>query len=279
MIDGVTGDAFSATTLPPSGVVEQSNAEKITRVSRERYANKREVVEEKISRWSGMDDKDEKIENNDNKRNNKEFKEVGSKNNIKEKEEKEMWDAVCEMCGEKIKVPFKPDPKRSTYCKDCLVEARKQTIEPVRSNEVSSKDIKKEEEKKEIRQIENKETKEEIKTVDSRNNFIRQDTKVKEEKSFSVSDNFSARKMENEPRTMSNVENEASKNRERENKVKESDINLQKENKPQKRSSNAVIEDDSSQENVSTKKIGQSVPKTLPENKDLEIKEGEVIKF
>lgn len=55
MIDGVASDPFSATTLPPvSGRTD--NADKVIAVSRERYANKRETVEEKIRRWSGVDE-------------------------------------------------------------------------------------------------------------------------------------------------------------------------------------------------------------------------------
>jgi CxxC-x17-CxxC domain-containing protein len=246
MIDGVTGDAFSATTLPPSEVTEQSNIEKIIRVSRERYANKREVVEEKISRWSGMGDEDKKMENNDNKKGN-ESREIESKNNISKNEEKEMWDAVCEICGEKIKVPFKPDPKRSTYCKNCLVEVRKQVVESVQNNKTGNTDFKKEE-KKEICQTE----KAEIKTTDSKNSFVGRDVNERKEKSFSVSNNFQ----------------------------------IQKNKEVFEKQSNAIIEDDSSKKNVSVEKINQPNHKDLPKSKlacpagrDLEIKEGEVVKF
>ena len=51
MIDGVASHPFSAMTLPPLAHPTDS-AEKIIRVSRERYGRKREVVEEKIARWS-----------------------------------------------------------------------------------------------------------------------------------------------------------------------------------------------------------------------------------
>ncbi len=54
MIDGVASEPFSATGLPP--VQNPDNLEDtIISVSRERYAKPREVVEEKISRWSGME--------------------------------------------------------------------------------------------------------------------------------------------------------------------------------------------------------------------------------
>ncbi|MFH1187663.1 MAG: type IV secretion system DNA-binding domain-containing protein [bacterium] len=55
MIDGVASDPFSATTLPPDNV-PTNNHEKIIKVSREQYANPRAVVEEKISRWTQVDE-------------------------------------------------------------------------------------------------------------------------------------------------------------------------------------------------------------------------------
>jgi len=53
MIDGVSSDPFSATTLPPLfDDIRTGNAEKVIRCSRERYAVPRTVIEDKISRWS-----------------------------------------------------------------------------------------------------------------------------------------------------------------------------------------------------------------------------------
>lgn len=55
MIDGIAGDAFSATTLPPietEGVFDSS--EKVVASSRERYAISKEEVEQGIREWSGM---------------------------------------------------------------------------------------------------------------------------------------------------------------------------------------------------------------------------------
>ncbi|OGH69607.1 MAG: hypothetical protein A3C90_04225 [Candidatus Magasanikbacteria bacterium RIFCSPHIGHO2_02_FULL_51_14] len=53
MIDGVASTPFSAITLPPIGHSTDS-AEKVVRVSRERYGKPREEIEDKILRWSGM---------------------------------------------------------------------------------------------------------------------------------------------------------------------------------------------------------------------------------
>ncbi|MFA5070110.1 MAG: type IV secretion system DNA-binding domain-containing protein [Patescibacteria group bacterium] len=55
MIDGVSSDPFSALTLPPLHE-QENNHEKIILVSRERYTKPRKEVEEKITRWSGVDD-------------------------------------------------------------------------------------------------------------------------------------------------------------------------------------------------------------------------------
>jgi hypothetical protein len=51
MIDGIAGDAFSAITLPPVNLADtEMNAQKIIRVSRERYATKRCTVEGKANK-------------------------------------------------------------------------------------------------------------------------------------------------------------------------------------------------------------------------------------
>ncbi len=61
MIDGISGDAFSAVTLPPIAIaLTEENEEKVIRISRERYTNSRAEVEDKIRRWSGMLSEDEK---------------------------------------------------------------------------------------------------------------------------------------------------------------------------------------------------------------------------
>jgi len=55
MIDGVSSDPFSATTLPPlTGPTYIKD--KLIKVSRERYSKPRVSVEEKIMRWSGFGD-------------------------------------------------------------------------------------------------------------------------------------------------------------------------------------------------------------------------------
>jgi CxxC-x17-CxxC domain-containing protein len=60
MIDGIAGDAFSATTLPPILIETPGVNDKVIAVSRERYASTQAEVEEKIRRWTGMLTEEEK---------------------------------------------------------------------------------------------------------------------------------------------------------------------------------------------------------------------------
>lgn len=53
MIDGVASMPFSAMTLPPIGKPTAS-LNTVINVSRERYGRRREIIEEKINRWSGV---------------------------------------------------------------------------------------------------------------------------------------------------------------------------------------------------------------------------------
>lgn len=54
MIDGVASQPFSANTMSPIGNAT-GNFDKVIRVSRERYGKRREEIEDKIARWSGME--------------------------------------------------------------------------------------------------------------------------------------------------------------------------------------------------------------------------------
>jgi CxxC-x17-CxxC domain-containing protein len=60
MIDGIAGDAFSATTLPPILVETPGIDERVIAVTRERYASSQAEVEEKIRRWTGVLTEEEK---------------------------------------------------------------------------------------------------------------------------------------------------------------------------------------------------------------------------
>jgi len=51
MIDGVTGNAFSAKALPPFPSPAASYSDKVIKISQERYGRPRKEVEEKITKW------------------------------------------------------------------------------------------------------------------------------------------------------------------------------------------------------------------------------------
>jgi len=104
MIDGISGRPFSAETLTPFPKPEQSNKEKIIKVSRERYGTPQKIVEEKIAKWTGV---------------------------IKLPEGPQaapsvLYDAQCAICGKWTKVIFPPDGSRPVYCKPCLKKVEKE---------------------------------------------------------------------------------------------------------------------------------------------------------
>lgn len=159
MIDGIAGDAFSATVLPPVDLNEtEKNSEKVINISRERYGKRREEVEEKISRWSGIEIikeiKDSKTIPTEKLETEK--KDIVRTVKIDKKEtenvfekERPMYETICSTCEEKILVPFRPDPGRPAFCKECLKDH--QRLMARSRNEA----MKKNEEKKEIKTKEN----------------------------------------------------------------------------------------------------------------------------
>ena len=189
MIDGIAGDAFSATTLPPADLSDTiGNEENAIKVSRERYGRSRAEIEERIARWSGMFDFSEPAKTAPAATKNYPSASVISaqraprvaeanvvrtapvrmetarhnpavgydpaaavKANLQKPEktqsisvekvkdavvapasapepiappveERKMFEAVCSSCEEHIQVPFAPDPKRPTFCRECLKE-------------------------------------------------------------------------------------------------------------------------------------------------------------
>ena len=98
MINGLAGRPFSAETLPPAPLLEESNREKIIKVSRERYGVERKIIEEKISKWIGALMAPIEAQVNS----------------------QVLYDAKCALCGKPTKVIFPPDGRRPVYCKPCL---------------------------------------------------------------------------------------------------------------------------------------------------------------
>ncbi|MFH1551715.1 MAG: type IV secretion system DNA-binding domain-containing protein [bacterium] len=122
MIDGVASRPFSANTLPPIQKQAESYRDKIIASSRERYSNRREDVEEKISKWS----ESIIIENKPANSGGSGGSGVSGGSN---KEDVILYDAVCARCNQKIKVKFKPDGVRPVYCQECLEKVREEKTE------------------------------------------------------------------------------------------------------------------------------------------------------
>ena len=124
MIDGVSSDPFSATTLPPlMKQGSESHREKIIKISRERYAEPKEEVEEKIIRWSKALPEDEDAAAG-----------AGSGYSAENKRERELkYEAVCSYCNKDFKLHFDPDPAKPIYCDDCHKKVKSGEINPIRN--------------------------------------------------------------------------------------------------------------------------------------------------
>lgn len=169
MIRGMTSKPFSMQTIAP--VPDQfGKAEAVRKVSRERYSRPREVVEEKIARWSGvafqgaaqqgLPDRPAgggELPPGDQVR-ERELEEVviRPKEEIRDlasvlqrdrgQREKKQWrsdrpprpggparhvfPAVCTRCGKETEVPFEPKPGQPVYCRDCLALVRQENPKP-----------------------------------------------------------------------------------------------------------------------------------------------------
>jgi len=120
-IDGVTSEAFSAMGLPPIGNSTNS-AEKVIKVSRERYAIRKEDIEEKVLRWSGA----EVIKSDAGTTQIKTKAEIeGTAFKPPEKKKKKpQYRYECSECGKIQELAVELDPSRPIYCQECL-EKRK----------------------------------------------------------------------------------------------------------------------------------------------------------
>ncbi|MCF7820013.1 MAG: type IV secretion system DNA-binding domain-containing protein [Candidatus Pacebacteria bacterium] len=137
MIDGIASTPFSARGLPPLTSGEKTNnVDKVINYSRERYANEREVVEEKIMHWH------ESIDSTFDKKNNSNSKSEQNSSNDKK------FASKCARCAKQTFTPFEPDGVRPVYCKDCLEKIR----EDKKNNQEQRKIIK----AKELKQLEEK---------------------------------------------------------------------------------------------------------------------------
>src|SRR6056297_1198989 len=138
MIDGLASDPFSARGLPPLSDEEKTgNTEKVIKVSRERYAKPRDIIEDKIERWHQKDIEEAEQKNNSasgtSPKKNIKNPNFQSKNNPSAGQEKEFkknspekYDSQCSRCGKETQTSFKPDGVRPVYCKECLATLKEE---------------------------------------------------------------------------------------------------------------------------------------------------------
>lgn len=126
MIDGVTSRPFSAKTLPQmvkGG--DRKIEEEVIESSRRLYCKSKEEVEREINNWSGMSLGD--MEPNS----------AGSSANYSGDRggSMEKFQIVCSMCGLEKTVPFKPEPGRPVYCKECIAKIKSGEVKVEKSSE------------------------------------------------------------------------------------------------------------------------------------------------
>ncbi|PIP18348.1 MAG: hypothetical protein COX42_01350 [Parcubacteria group bacterium CG23_combo_of_CG06-09_8_20_14_all_35_6] len=108
--------------MPPILRLEESSRDKIIKVSRERYATPKKVIEDKITRWANVSEEDLA---------------AASVN----KKEPLLHDAQCANCKKWTKVVFKPDGKRPVYCKACLKDIQAEKAEAEKPDVLAKQEI------------------------------------------------------------------------------------------------------------------------------------------
>ncbi|MCX6785617.1 MAG: type IV secretion system DNA-binding domain-containing protein [Candidatus Komeilibacteria bacterium] len=135
MIDGMASEPFSATTLPPA--VETDNwqeiLDKVVKVSRERYASRKAVIEEKIMRWSSNNQEDNETDESNKKASSqynkkREPEALPPAKHIPPTAKSIQFKAVCDNCGAATVLNFIPDPKKPIYCKNCLKKSKEERL-------------------------------------------------------------------------------------------------------------------------------------------------------
>ncbi len=149
MINGISSRPFSMKTLPPEEL-KFTKGEVVRKVSRERFGRKKQIVEDKIRRWSGSAFEEEgREESNDQVNTRKQTSAIPSASEIasnaleevvlKSKEapindlasflQKDQQKSrnknthkhiiTCARCGKQADVPFLPTQGKPAYCKEC----------------------------------------------------------------------------------------------------------------------------------------------------------------
>ncbi|MBI2631213.1 type IV secretion system DNA-binding domain-containing protein [Candidatus Nomurabacteria bacterium] len=124
MIDGVTSRPFSAKTLPQMVKGGDRKIEQeVIESSRKLYCKSKEDVEREINNWSGMSLGDMEPSG------------VSSAGYVGGQGSMEKFQIICSLCGLEKTVPFKPEPGRPVYCKECIAKIKSGEVKVEKGSE------------------------------------------------------------------------------------------------------------------------------------------------
>ena len=128
LVNGMTTRPFSAKTLPP--IVKMERRPKVEQYivarSRKLYHRPRQEVEADINRWSNEEEDAASVEVDENG--------LGA-------DGKYRMPCSFDDCDHIAVVPFKPEPGRPVYCRDCIGKIKKGDKKPITSNNKGDKPI------------------------------------------------------------------------------------------------------------------------------------------
>ncbi|MDG1950760.1 MAG: hypothetical protein P8J32_08175, partial [bacterium] len=133
LIDGVTSQPFSAITLPEISQVTNS-AEKVIKVSRERYAAPRKDIEDMVMEWSGLGDVSDDDLRKEADRKRKASSGGGGGGKPK-------FEYNCTRCDSNVTLPVELDRSRPIYCDDCIKIVREERKSGKKSKPVIKKKV------------------------------------------------------------------------------------------------------------------------------------------
>ena len=126
MIDGVASDPFTARCLPPLASSELTgNDSVVINLSRQKYANEKEKVEQDIASWHEEDITPPKalVTDIDSQKSDAPVAKSASATSYA-KPATSGFEAECSSCGKKTRLNFEPDGVRPVFCKECLAKSK-----------------------------------------------------------------------------------------------------------------------------------------------------------
>ena len=111
LIDGVASQPFSAFTLPPIAQ-RTASEEKVLKVTHERYTLARADIEDKVLKWSGVEEGPEGVA--------KLLAEAAEKKKAIKDSKKPRFEYNCSRCNKLIILPVELDRSRPIYCEECI---------------------------------------------------------------------------------------------------------------------------------------------------------------